>query len=129
MHFNFLCKRKKPFSSIRLHLSWNVLRWLLVRTRLKSQPHANPTVFHYGHYECIRRHGDEVNDKTADDDDDDESSLSLDQWFVVRAIEPADRNIFSTTRMLSTQHSRSFYFVTAILPRDLPSPVNVVIMV
>lgn len=40
--------------------------------------HASPTAFHYRHYECIRRHGDEVNDKAADDDDD-ESSLSLDQ--------------------------------------------------
>jgi len=29
--------------------------------------------------------------------------------------------VSSTTRMLSAQHGLSFYFVTAILPRDLPA--------
>lgn len=36
--------------------------------------------FYCDHYECTRRRGDEVNDKTANDDD--ESSLSLDRRFV-----------------------------------------------
>jgi hypothetical protein len=50
------------------------------------------TMFHCHHYECARRHDDEVNDKNANDVND-ESSLSLDQWFVVCSIKPADRNV------------------------------------
>lgn len=52
---------------------------------LKRQSHVSSIAFHYNHYECTRRHNNEVNDQATDDDD--ESSLSLHRSFIVRAIE------------------------------------------